>query len=716
MKLASFRLVVVFLMVLTLAACGGNDDGDSSQLASGLTFTTTSTSLTAGSNNYAVLEAKVVKSDGKPLANANVTFKSNIGTFEKNSTVTSKTVKTDVNGSVKLNFYPGSGSGTASISAFTGGYNQAVTITISPGTPDVAKSSITANPSALPADGTSTSAVTVVLLDSNGNLVADNTEVTLQATAGTITSTNPVKTKLGRAEFTYQAPSNPGTITLSTVEYPSLTASLVVGSTSSTDAANMEFSVANTHIFVSGVGKQDTTSIAITVKTASGERIGDANSGVDNLKIKFKSRPNGGEKIIGTNAAGNVVDTDATGEIAIRSSSGVATVTLQAGALPGVVEMEVEALKADGTSYSPAVKSVISQVSISSGPPHSITLSWPIIGGVTDMGSGIYRRNGSIFVTDQYGNAVPDGTVINVGVLDSVIASNNPATGFKVNVTTADGNASVSQNSAVVTDNTNTGLNLGTVSITRNDTLRQIQSNDRLLLLNAASEDKSRFVSSWSANTVTAQKNYKNSLNNLTYIIGTSALGAQIFGHDEIQDKVVKGQAVTKDGTARVYLQYPADNEHILTGCYDDPTTDTRATAAPAGSAQVWVVAESSETGATTVDNRACFSAMPDWNLTNDSGVTSISTSSTIAVSVTDKNHIPLPFVSLGVSVSYEVNAGGLSVTVGNCLGRSDKRTSKGGSCSLPITVANGASGDTATVSIGTGGNATPITISVSIP
>lgn len=716
MKLASFRLVVVFLMVLTLAACGGNDDGDSSQLASGLTFTTTSTSLTAGSNNYAVLEAKVVKSDGKPLANANVTFKSNIGTFEKNSTVTSKTVKTDVNGSVKLNFYPGSGSGTASISAFTGGYNQAVTITISPGTPDVAKSSITANPSALPADGTSTSAVTVVLLDSNGNLVADNTEVTLQATAGTITSTNPVKTKLGRAEFTYQAPSNPGTITLSTVEYPSLTASLVVGSTSSTDAANMEFSVANTHIFVSGVGKQDTTSIAITVKTASGERIGDANSGVDNLKIKFKSRPNGGEKIIGTNAAGNVVDTDATGEIAIRSSSGVATVTLQAGALPGVVEMEVEALKADGTSYSPAVKSVISQVSISSGPPHSITLSWPIIGGVTDMGSGIYRRNGSIFVTDQYGNAVPDGTVINVGVLDSVIASNNPATGFKVNVTTANGNASVSQNSAVVTDNTNTGLNFSTVSITRNDTTRQVQSNDRLLLLNAASEDKSRFVSSWSANTVTAQKNYKNSLNNLTYIIGTSALGAQIFGHDEIQDKVVKGQAVTKDGTARVYLQYPADNEHILTGCYDDPTTDTRATAAPAGSAQVWVVAESSETGATTVDNRACFSAMPDWNLTNDSGVTSISTSSTIAVSVTDKNHIPLPFVSLGVSVSYEVNAGGLSVTVGNCLGRSDKRTSKGGSCSLPITVANGASGDTATVSIGTGGNATPITISVSIP
>ena len=677
-----------------------------------LTLTTSVDELFSDRDNHAVLKALVKSQDGNVLPNSEVVFEVNIGSFDESQSVKKKTVSTNESGIAEVKFYANKAAGTAVISAFIGGYNQTVTVKLLPGNPDVNRSSISANPSALPADGSSTSEITVVLLDKNGNVVADDTPVTLQASAGAITSENPVKTKSGRATFTYQAPSAAGTVTLSVVEYPGLSQNVEIGSVSSTEAASMAIEVANTHLFVNGVGKQDSTSIAITVKTAAGNPILDADEDVNNLIIRFKSRPNGGEKIEGENASGTIVNSDATGAIQIRTQAGVATVNLKSGTLPGVVELEVEALQSDGTAYNPAVKTVISQVSISSGPPKTINISWPPQNAVTDLNNGLYRRNGVLSVTDQYGNAVPDGTVINLGAIDSVIVSNSSATGSGVNVTSPNDSAVVTANSPTLTDSGNAGLDFSSVSITRNDTSRFVLSNDRVLILNADSEDKSRFVVGVNTdNTLTVQKAYQNDKSNLTYFVGTSALGSQILGHNELEDIKVAGQAVTKEGAARIYLQYPADNEHILTGCYQsDPTKDTRPTAEPAGSAQVWVVAESSETGATTIDNRGCFSALTPWKLNNNSGISSISSSNTIQVSVEDAGEILLPFVTVSASVNYTNNTGGLSVSATGCT------TNASGSCSVSITVTGGASGDSAEVILSTGGDAESLIIGVTIP
>ncbi len=835
MKLQLWYRSFLLFLTMALAACGGAGE-DTSGLTTQISLSSSSNSIQIGTSQYAVLTASLKQSEARPLSGATVTFETNLGSFSASSAVTRKEVKTDGSGQAKIQLYPGSADGKATVTAFAGGYLASqsvaitadststvgkkigaisltptatqitadgsskvaidlvtyeagasgnnttplggVTVTVSttagilssdgqnfpvgqtslsvtsdangqariylqsttqtakatitaesdgvnalstvsflPGSPDVNHSSITATPSALPADGSSTSTVTVLLLDANQNIVADGTPVSLQVSDGTITSTNPSTTTLGRASFTYQTPSTPGAVTVSTIEYPGLQTSLTIGSQASPDPSNIEFSVANPHVYVKGVGKNDSTSVVLTVKTAAGDLVKDANSGINNLKVRFKSRPNGGERISGTDASGAVVNSDATGEIAIRTTNGVATVNFQAGTLPGVVELEAEALSATGTSYSPAVVSVIPQISISSGPPKSITLSYPVTNAVTDMGTGVYRRNGTVFVTDRYGNAVPDGTVINLGVLDSVIVSNNSATGFAVNITTnANGNAAIAQGSAVVTDNTNSDF--GSATITRNNTTRKLQTNDRVLLLNAQSEDKSRFVSSFTVNTLTTNKAYKNTTSNLTYVVGASELGAQIYGYDETQASptTVFGQAITKDGRARIFLQYPADQTHILTGCYSDPTIDTRATAAPAGSAQVWVVAESSETGATTVDNRVCFSALADWQLLNDSGVTTIAASSNISFRVIDASLIPLPFVNVSPSVTYETNTGNLVVSAGNCSETGTNRANVNGVCTLHIGVSGGASGDTATVTVSTGGNAPAQTISVSIP
>jgi hypothetical protein len=477
----------------------------------------------------------------------------------------------------------------------------------------------------------------------------------------------------------------------------------------------LEFNIANKQLFVFGVGKQDTTSLTITVRTASGNLIDDANDGVNNLRVSMKTRPNAGEKLIGKNASGTVIETSSgVSSLNLRTINGVATLTLQSGTLPGVVEIEAEALMPDGTPLATPLIGIVPQISIASGPPHSINLSYPVANAVNNLGNGVYRRVGSAFVTDRFGNAVPDGTVISLGVLDSVIASNNSDTGYAVNMdVAADANASFVSGTSLLRDNTNSPF-LG--RITRNNTPRVLQLNDRVLLLNAQSEDKSRFINSPTANTLTTNKIYKSTTQStgLTYVAGASLLGSQIEGLNMETGATVVGQATTKEGYATIYLRYPADNRHILTGCYENPTIDTRVE--PAGSAQVWVVAESSETGATTVDNRACFSALHDFELINISGVDSISTNTTVNLTLRDASLIPLPFVSLISNVSYETNTGGLAVSVGDCSGRTDQRTNENGNCSLPITVTPGASGDSATVTIGAGGNAAPVTISVSIP
>lgn len=62
-----------------------------------------------------------------------------------------------------------------------------------------------------------------------------------------------------------------------------------------------------------------------------------------------------------------------------------------------------------------------------------MTLSAPTLNAVVDLNTGgdagipltpgFYSRRAGLIVTDRYGNAVPDGTVLNLGVLDSVLSA-----------------------------------------------------------------------------------------------------------------------------------------------------------------------------------------------------------------------------------------------------------------------------------------------------
>lgn len=476
--------------------------------------------------------------------------------------------------------------------------------------------------------------------------------------------------------------------------------------------ASISIAASERAIFVAGVGQMESSTITVRLLTSTGGAAQDAPAGVNNVRVSFVTQPNGGELLFGTQASGQLVQNTKTVDVA--TSNGVATLTLSSGQLPGVVELKAEALNNSGTSYSPAIQATISAMSIASGPTHSIVLTYPRENAIENMGNGIYRRIGGLLATDRYGNPVADGTVVNLGVVDSVLLSNRaPQINYGFSSTVIDGNASTTSNSTLLTDLTNALFK--SAVITRNNTSRFIEAQDRVLILNAQAADKSRFVAALPEQDIslTTNKAYLNTASQLEYMIGASLLGAQIAGVDPAKQELVSGQAVTSDGAATFYLTYPANQNTIRAGCVD-PDAETRFS--PQGSAQVWVVAEASASSATTIDNQECFNYMSPATITETTGQTAIRGSAVVQLAVEDASSIRLPFMNISTSVSYDsANTGGLLVTVGNCNSGTHRMTDSNGLCRLPINVSGSNSTDTATLSLSTiEGNT--LTISVTSP
>lgn len=474
--------------------------------------------------------------------------------------------------------------------------------------------------------------------------------------------------------------------------------------------ASISIAASERAIYVAGVGQMESSTITVRLLTSTGGAAKDAPAGINNVRVSFVTQPNGGELLLGTQSSGQLVQNTKTLDVA--TTNGVATLTLNSGQLPGVVELKAEALDTTGASYSPAIQTTASVLSIASGPAHSIVFSYPIEAGIQNMGNGTYRREGGLLVTDRYGNPVADGTVINLGVIDSVLLSNRaPQINYGFGSTVTDGNASTTANSTILTDLSNALFQ--SAVITRNNTNRFIEAQDRVLIFNAQAEDKSRFVAALptQASSVAVNKNYLNTDTGLEYLVGASLLGMQVAGVDPAKEGLVSGQAVTKDGAASFYLTYPANQDTISTGCVS-PNLDTRHS--PRGSAQVFVVAEASGSSATTIDDRACFNYISPAVIS--SGITSISGDTVLSLEIRDQGAVRLPFLGFDAGISYGAsNNGNLQVEVGHCLATASLRTDLYGQCELQINTSGGTSGDTATITLGVSGG-TPLAISVTVP
>ncbi|MEO5330841.1 MAG: Ig-like domain-containing protein [Magnetococcus sp. YQC-5] len=631
---------------------------EASQLGS-LSLTAGGTSLPADGKSNMVLTATVTNASNATMEGVPVRFSTTAGTLS------SSIAQTNAKGKALITLTAPVKSGKATVTASFGGSNQLFDVTFNPGSVSTAQSSLTANPTTLAADGVATTTVTVILNDSNNNQVADGTKVSLNINAGSVTSSNPAVTKDGRVTFTVLSPTAAASGIFTLQDYPAMTTKVTFGTFSATgEPASIQFNNSNSNISVAGVGATENTSININVLDDTGNQFKESvyknnfntldNNSNNNLKITLVSFPNRGEFISAKDAKDSTVSTqNATNSIWIRTTNGSAILNLKSGTLPGIMEIKAEVIKSDGITL--GATALAPKVTISSGPPHTIVLSTPELNSIADLGGGVYCRTGTALVTDRWGNTVPNGTAISLGLIDSVIAEGT------------DGKTTA--NSKDLTS----GQNFASLSITRNNYNRKIEQEDRILIQNAAPSDKNRFVNAINGATINAQSSFKNTASELHYFIGASTLGASIGGGESCS-KLTTGTMTTTDGKATIWVRYPAHNNNfgnnqgtILVGCLGYDVKDLYKGDDRYGnqnSPQVIVVAASNDSGATTMSKgQFCFSAIRPLAL----GI--LVGNGVAIVTVKDKGGITLP----NMSVLCSQTAGNVKLNFNNTIATTNK-------------------------------------------
>jgi hypothetical protein len=631
-----------------------------------LTMAPVNTSIVADGVTTTVVRATVKDTSGAAMNGVTVAFATSAGALSF------ATANTDASGVAQVSLTSTTTLARAVVTADTGGFNATATVDFVAGPAVAAKSSLTVSPSVLPADGTSTATVTVTLADTNGNPVTDGTTVTVLGIASdaVLTPTSVSTTTAGRAIYSLKAATAAATDTLYLQETTGITGAVTYGGTGGTgEPASIQVVSASNHISVAGVGQTENTTITITVLDDAGVKIVDP--AADNLRVTLLTRPNGGEYISGVNFAGSTVTSAGTNTIDVVTSAGQAVLNLQSGTLPGIVEIKVETL-----TYVVNPTATAPQIVIASGPAHAINFTYPLTNAIINVGIGNYARKGSVVVSDRYGNAVVDGTIVNLGMIDTVIASG------------VDGDTATDAGAL-----TSVATDLSTASVTRNGISRLIAANDRVLLFDAVASDKSRFAASAAtgANTLPVQTPYTGAETGRAYVVGATELGATVAGVDG-SGNLTPGLVTTANGIGEIRITYPANVETILTGC-GLAVPDARTI--PADSGDIYVVGSVSDTDATTITSKFCLSAIAGSTLSPQPDT--ISSTETVNLALADGGDgIPLPYVPVTTFVTITKNDSGtltVDATTAGCA-----NTDITGSCTATITVGGGATGDAATV------------------
>lgn len=150
----------------------------------GSTITLTALASTLPSNGTTKLIAQVLEPSGQPPhSGTHVIFTTTLGTIEPSET------ETDVNGQALATFRAGNTSGTATITATSGGANVGTNgaVKIAIGTAAISSVFVSATPNTLPAAG-GQSTISALVRDTGGNPLP-GVSINFSTTAGTLTST-----------------------------------------------------------------------------------------------------------------------------------------------------------------------------------------------------------------------------------------------------------------------------------------------------------------------------------------------------------------------------------------------------------------------------------------------------------------------------------------------------------------------------------------------
>ena len=304
--------------------------------------------LTADGSSTSAVTAQVTDANGNPVAGAEVSFATTAGA------IAPATATTDANGEATATLTAGIAVGTATVTASTNGVSDSVDVTFVAG--PAANVAVSAEPTTLPADGSSTSTITAAVTDANGNPVAGQS-VSFATTLGNVAPATGTTDANGMATATLTAASGPGTATVSA------TAGDASGS------ATVEF-IASGPASVS-VSADPTTLIADGASTSTiSAQVTDANA-----------NPVVGETVSFATTAGTI---DAT---AVTDANGVAVATFTAGTTVGTATITATAGEASDTVDVTLIAGAAANMTITANPvsvPADGTTASTIAASVTD--------------------------------------------------------------------------------------------------------------------------------------------------------------------------------------------------------------------------------------------------------------------------------------------------------------------------------------------
>lgn len=271
---------------------------------------------------------------------------------------------------------------------------------------------VVADPTSVPADGVTTSTLSIVARDANGNPVPDGTTVSLSTNLGTVTTN--VTTSEGKTTATFTADTTPGTASITvTVGAAQKTITIQVGSATTTSG--------RLSIVVTVVGSQNlvadgnsTSQLEAVVTDEAG------NPAPDGTKVYFTSTPS---------AVGTVTPTATT-------AGGSATAVFTSGTQAGTARITVKAFldpNANPLTDTPDGINNLTSIGVSAGPAFQLGV------GVDQLNLKALDTVGAtnsvnVSVKDANGNPVRDGTVVSFSadkghVTGTVTTLNGVATG-----------------------------------------------------------------------------------------------------------------------------------------------------------------------------------------------------------------------------------------------------------------------------------------------
>ena len=147
--------------------------------------------IPAGGRSSLTITATLLDATGQPMPEGTeATFTASSGAFSTGATYTTST--TDDSGVIMVSLISSTAAGTSDITCSSDGVTQLVTVYfVGPGggIGETASIALSASPASIPADGYSSSTITITMKDNTGQPVNRGTEATLTTTLGTLSQT-----------------------------------------------------------------------------------------------------------------------------------------------------------------------------------------------------------------------------------------------------------------------------------------------------------------------------------------------------------------------------------------------------------------------------------------------------------------------------------------------------------------------------------------------